>query len=128
MLLTGRRLRYMGTFIIWAIVIIIFGGGVFLCGANLISGSEGEKARSVIAIVLGIITFFCVYSWFESIGWCLFFSGLVVGLVSLGDKGEPAKAKKPGPIGKFAEGYVEGYIQKEITKEAVKEAIRESKD
>lgn len=118
----------MGTFIIWAIVIVIFGGGVFICGMNLISGTGGEKVQSVIAIILGIITFSVVYGWFESIGWCLFFSGLVVGLVSLGDKGEPAKTNEPGPIGRFAEGYVEGYIQKEITKEAVKEAIRESKD
>lgn len=118
----------MVTFIIWAIVIVIFGGGVFICGMNLFSGTGGEKVRSIIAIILGIITFSVVYGWFESIGWCLFFSGLVVGLVSLGDKVEPARTREPGPIGRFAEGYVEGYIQKEITKEAVKEAIRESKD
>jgi len=114
------------TFIIWAIVIIIFGGGVFLCGMDLISGTGEEKAQSVIAIILGIIIFSVVYSWFESIGWCLFFSG--IGLISVCGKGEPAKTKEPGPIGRFAEGYIEGYIQKEITKEAVKEALREHKD
>ena len=115
-------------FILWAIVIIIFGGGIFLCGMNLFTGNGWEKARSVIGLILGAITFYYVWGWFESIGWCLFFSGMVVGLLSAGSQEEPVRKKEPGAIGRFTEGYVEGYIQKEITKEAVKEALRESKD
>lgn len=115
----------MVTFIIWSIVIIIFGGGIFLCIANLVSGSGGEKAQSVIAIILGIITFSIVYKWFESIGWCLFFSGAVIGLVSLGDKGEPAggRSSKTGPT--FTEALVDTYCEYELQKQATKDAIRE---
>lgn len=114
------------TFIIWVVVFFIFGGGLFLCGMNLFTGSGWDKARAIIGLILGGITFYYVYGWLESIGWCLFFSGLVVGMLSLGNQGEPAKPREPGPIEQFAEGYVQGYIQKELTKEAVKEALRES--
>lgn len=114
----------MVTVIIWAIVIIIFGGGVFLCGANLVSGSSGEKVRSIISIILGIITFFIVYRWFKSIGWCLFFSGLVIGLVS-GADGEPVRGRerKPGPT--FTEAWVDTYCEYELQKQATKDAIKE---
>ena len=115
----------MVTFIIWAIVIVIFGGGVFLCGVNLFSGTGGEKVQSVIAIILGIITFSVVYGWFESIGWCLFFSGLVVGLVSLGDKGEPAGGRSSNPGPTFTEALVDTYCEYELQKQATKDAIRE---
>jgi len=116
----------MVTFIIWAIVLVIFGGGVFICGKNLFSGTGGEKARSVIAIILGIITFSVVYGWFESIGWCLFFSGLVVGLVSIGGEGATGGGGwKPNPGPTFTEALVDTYCEYELQKQATKDAIRE---
>lgn len=112
---------------LWAAAIFFFGGGIILCICDFTEGSGGKIAKGVIAIILGIITFVTVYSWLDSIVWCLIFSGMVIGYVAnFGDdevQPAPQKERKYG----FTDALVDTYCEYELTKAAVKDAIEESR-
>ena len=84
------------TIVIWIVAIFLFGGGVFLCGVNLFTGNGWEKFWAVVAIILGVIAFTKLYTWLESIVWCLMGSGIVLGLIGniVADSKEPAPQKQ----------------------------------
>ena len=116
------------TIVIWIVAIFLFGGGLFICGMNLFTGSGWEKFWAVVAIILGIIVFTKFYAWLESVVWCLMGSGIVLGLVGnvvADSKEEPApqKQKEPGFIRQLTGRILED--EREIA--IIEEAIRRSK-
>lgn len=117
-------------FAFWTVAIILFLGGIIICISNLISGSGWEKTMAVIAFVLGIVTFFYMYDWSESIAWCLMATGLVLCFVGQFGSNEVQQAppKEPGLIETFAEGYLDAYAKKKLMEEAFTDALRKSKE
>ncbi len=116
------------TIVIWLVAIFLFGGGLLICIGNLIGGGGFEKFMAVLGIILGIVAFSCIYSWFESIVWCLMGSGIVLGLIgNAGSDSEEKAPKKEEKYG-FGKALVDTYCEYELTKAAVKDAIKESKE
>ncbi len=113
------------TIAIWAVAIFLFGGGLFICGMNLLKGNGWKKFWAVIAIILGIITFTKLYAWLDSLVWCFLLTGVVLELVGNAGSNEtqnvPQKEKKYG----FSDALVDAYVEQEVIKEATKKAIRE---
>lgn len=116
------------TIFFWAAALLGFFGGIFLCFMNLKEGSAGDKIQAAIAVILGIIAFVYVYSWFESILWCMIISGVV--FCSLGNPAENydknGKWKQPeNPQPSAGKIIIDEIIQYERDKEVVKNALRE---
>lgn len=116
------------TIVIWAIAIFLFLGGIFICIGNLKDGTGGEKALAVIAIILGVIAFVCMYAWFESIVWCMAASGLVLCMVgnAFSDEGRKTSSA-PGPKSNLAGEIIDEVIKYERDVAVVEEGIRRSK-
>jgi len=115
------------TIAIWAIAIFLFGGGIFICIGNLISGDGWEKFWAVIALVLGAISFVFLYNWLESVVWCLILSGGVLGLGNAGSTtGSPnvesRTQKEPGII----ETITDEYLEKKALEETIENAINKA--
>lgn len=123
------------TIFFWAAALLGFFGGIFLCFMNLKEGSAGDKIQAAIAVILGIIAFVYVYSWFESILWCMIISGVV--FCSLGNPAEnydkngkwkQPENPQPGPtIIEIGGALAESYAEKELMKEATREVLNEPK-
>ena len=111
----------------WAAAILMFFLGFFLCVGNIINGNGLEKAMGGIAIFLGILTFFYMYDWSESIAWCLLTTGLVLGFVGglFSKTGERVKPEPKEPD--FIDTYLKVYGEYTVTKQAMKDAINETR-
>ena len=113
------------TIIIWAVAIFLFGGGLFLCGMNLFTGNGWQKFWAVVAVILGVVAFTKLYTWLDSVVWCLLLTGIVLGVIgNLGSNEQqsaPQKEKKYG----LGDALVDAYVEQEVIKEATKKAIRE---
>jgi len=116
------------TIAFWAAAIFLFLVGIILCIRNLINGNAWKKFMAVVAIILGVFTFFRVYAWIESIVFCLLATGIVLGLVADFGSGELESAPSRASKYDLGDALLEAYAEKQLMKEAVKEAIRESKD
>lgn len=116
------------TIVLWVLAILLFGGGLFLCGMNLFTGNGWQKFWAVAAIILGIIAFTKLYDWLNSLVWCLILTGIVLVVVgnisSDGSQNAPRKEKKYG----LGDALVDAYVEQEVIKEATKKAIRELED
>lgn len=116
------------TIVIWVVAIFLFGGGIILCVGNFTSGKGGAIFQGVIAVILGVVTFLGVYSWLESVVWCLLLSGLVIGLVSTAGSDRlqdaPKKEKKYG----VTDALIDAYVEEKVIEEAVENAIRKSRE
>jgi len=113
------------TIAIWVVAILLFGGGLILCGVNLFTGNGWQKFWAVVAFILGVIAFTKLYAWLDSIVWCLLLTGIVLGVIgNLGaneQQSAPQKEKKYG----LGDALVDAYVEQEVIKEATKKAIRE---
>ena len=113
----------------WVVAIGAFVLGIILCIGNLITGTNWEKMWSIVGAILGVVAFFKMYDWTESIGWCLLVAGIVTGCVSNIVQGwkdaenNPPPRPEPGPsLGEIILKYER---DKAVVKDALKELDRE---
>lgn len=112
----------------WAVAIFLFVFGVIICIGNLVKGTVLEQIMAIIAVILGIFTFFLMYDWSGSIAWCLLTSGLVFGFVAgiFSDKGKEIQPR--GNKYGLSDAFLDAYVEEKVIEEAVTNAIRKSKE
>lgn len=102
------------TIVLWGIAILLFGGGLFLCGMNLFTGNGWEKFWAVVAVILGVVVFTKLYAWLDSLVWCLMLTGIELGVVGMAgsNNGEKTQEKESKP----SSGII-GHVVNEIIEE-----------
>lgn len=118
--------------IAWAVAIIVFAFGIFGLVGMFIETNGWIKFVGVIAAILGVVAFWRVYVWMESVGFSLFATGFVWGIFGFGADSEPHKKENTPqqveqPYG-ITDAVLDTYCEYELTKEAAKAAIRELKE
>lgn len=110
------------TIAFWLAAITLFGFGLFGCGSKLFQGDGMDKFLAILGMFLGALAFYWVYTWLESILWCMIISGVILDGFAFGntDTGE-RRNPNPGPI----EVLTDELVQYQRDKEVVKNALRE---
>lgn len=117
------------TIVIWVVAILLFGGGLFLCGMNLFTGTGWQKFWAVVAIILGIIAFTKLYPWLGSLVWCLLLTGIVLGVIgNLGSNETQETTTKNSKSYSVIEKLADQAIKDQRDIAIVEEAIRRSKE
>lgn len=133
----GSLFETIGTLItiaIWVLAIISFVGGIIMCIVNIKDGTGWEKFFAILALFLGIIAFGYVYSWCESIVWCMMASGFVFCIIgnAFSDEGGRNRKESPAPGGSrddddYLTEVLDDYYKQKMIEEAVENGIRNSK-
>ena len=113
------------TIVIWAAAILLFGGGLILCGTNLFTGTGWQKFWAIVAIISGVIAFTKLYAWLDSVVWCLLFTGIVLWVIGNFGSNEQQNAPQKEREYGFGDALIDAYVEQEVIKEATKKAIRE---
>lgn len=120
-------------FLGWAVAIASFILGI-ICWIGMFIDTNGWiKFIGVITIIIGIVVFWRVYVWMESVGVCLFATGFLLGMIGAGANSNTTADKGSSP--RYTEkeytvtnAILDTYCEYELMKEAAKSAIRESKE
>lgn len=117
------------TIVLWGVTILLFGGGLFLCGMNLFTGNGWEKFWAVVAVILGVVVFTKLYAWLDSLVWCLMLTGIELGVVGMAGSNKSQNTTKkeekgPGILETLADQAIQD--QRDIA--IVQEAIRREKE
>lgn len=112
----------------WAIAILIFVGGIVFLIGMFIDSSGWTKFMGVVAAVVGVVVFFVVYSWLDSIGVSLFATGAVLALFGGGKSVTESPTQSAERQYGVGDAVMDTLCEYELAKAAAKEAIRESKE
>lgn len=112
----------------WVVAVFLFLGGLVLCIGNLIGGNGLEKIMAGLAVILGIVTFFWMYDWSESVAWCLLATGLELGFVAgmFSDNGKTTQA--PEKEDGFLVTLADDIIKRKNLEETIANGIRKSRE
>lgn len=113
----------------WVVTIFSFVGGIIICISNIFTGGGWEKLCGIIAVILGVVAFYYMYKWFESIPWCMLISGFVLCAIGSGDS-EKAPVTATAPKQKYgvADAFLDAYIEEKVIEEAVENGIRKANE
>lgn len=119
-------------FIGWVVAIVFFAGGIICTIGDFLDGDGLEIFLGIVSIIAGIIVFIVVYNWLESIGVCLFATGLVMCIISLAAQNTPSNSgsttQAPKSSGGFIDELQKEYWEREKIASAVEKGIRNSRD
>ncbi len=116
------------TIAMWAAAVFFFLSGIVVCICNFASGKGWEIFRGVVAVVLGIVVFWRMYTWLQSIVWCLLVTGIVLCIVTIDASEDTRKNVSKEKSYGIGQAFLDAYVEEKVIEEAVTNAIRKSKE